>query len=66
MAAPLADSSQQTGSQEIKQTRKNPDHRKIGFTNKDVEMWTNPCSSESIMDSNISVPDVIANYKEVS
>ncbi|KAL7030512.1 hypothetical protein ACKWTF_006689 [Chironomus riparius] len=61
VAAPLADSSQQSGSQETKQIRKNPEHRKIGFTNKDVEMWTNPCSSESIMDSAFTNPDILTS-----
>ena len=66
MAAPLADNSQQLGSQETKQIRKNPEHRKIGFTNKDVEMWTNPCSSESIMESAFTNPDILTSVNGVS
>ncbi|XP_070494696.1 uncharacterized protein [Chironomus tepperi] len=65
VAAPLADSSQQSGSIEKKHNKKSSEEKKNIFTNKDVEMWTNPCSSESIMDSSISVSDMNANFEEI-
>lgn len=67
MAAPLADSSQQSSSsQEIKQVKRNPEHRKIGFSNKDVEMWINPCSSEGMIDSSLTNPDILTSVNGVS